>query len=103
MNKFLSFMGLACRAGAVVSGEFASEKAVKEGKARLGIVAADASENTRKLFSDKCTYYDVPIIVYGNKEELGHAIGKEYRASLAVTQQSFADGLIQRFDELKTE
>ena len=96
-------MGLACRAGAVVSGEFASEKAVKEGKARLVIVAADASENTRKLFSDKCTYYDVPIIVYGNKEELGHAIGKEYRASLAVTQQSFADGLIQRFDELKTE
>lgn len=96
-------MGLACRAGAVVSGEFASEKAVKEGKARLVIVAADASENTRKLFSDKCAYYDVPIIVYGNKEELGHAIGKEYRASLAVTQQSFADGLIQRFDELKTE
>ena len=96
-------MGLACRAGAVVSGEFASEKAVKEGKARLVIVAADASENTRKLFSDKCAYYDVPIIVYGNKEEPGHAIGKEYRASLAVTQQSFADGLIQRFDELKTE
>lgn len=102
-NKLLSFLGLACRAGAVVSGEFATEKAVKEGKASLVIVAADASDNTKKLFNDKCSYYEVPVIVYGDKESLGHAIGKELRASLAVTQQSFADGLIQRFNDLKTE
>ena len=99
MNKILSLLGLACRAGAVVSGEFAAENAVKKGKAKLCIVAVDASDNTKKLFHDKCSYYGVPIIETGTKEELGKAIGKEFRASVAVTDQSFADGLISKHKE----
>ncbi len=101
MNKVLSFLGLACRAGAVVSGEYATEKAVKSGKAKLCIVASDASDNTRKLFNDKCSYYEVPIIELGTKDELGKAIGKDYRASAAVTDSSFAEGLIKKYEELK--
>ena len=101
MNKVLSFLGLACRAGAVVSGEYATEKAVKDGKAKLCVVASDASDNTRKLFHDKCSYYEVPIIELGTKDELGRAIGKEYRASAAVTDKSFAEGLIKKYEELK--
>ena len=100
-NNVLSFLGLACRARAVVSGEYATEKAVKEGKAKLCIVAVDASDNTKKLLSDKCTYYEVPLIQCGTKEELGRAIGKEYRASVAVTDKSFADGLLRKYEELK--
>lgn len=100
-NKVLSLLGLACKARAVVSGEYATEKCVKEGKAKLCIVAVDASDNTRKLFNDKCSYYGVPIIECGTKETLGRAIGKEYRASVAVTNQSFADGLLRKFEECK--
>ena len=44
----LSLAGLAAKAGKVVSGEFATEKAVKTGKAFLVITARDASENTKK-------------------------------------------------------
>lgn len=97
-KNVLSLLGLACRARAVVSGEYATEKAVKEGKAKLCIVAVDASDNTRKLFNDKCSYYDVPIIFCGTKDELGRAIGKEYRASVAVTDKSFADGLLRKYE-----
>ncbi len=99
MNKVLSLLGLACRAGAVLSGEFSVENAVKKGKAKLCILAVDASDNTRKLFHDKCSSYNVPIIETGTKEELGKAIGKEYRASVAVTDQSFADGRIRKYKE----
>ena len=38
-NKVLSLLGLATRARKSVSGEFSVEKAVKEGKAQLVIVA----------------------------------------------------------------
>ena len=55
-NKILSLVGLAMKAGKVVSGEFSTEKAVKEGKASLVIVAEDASGNTKKLFLDKCDF-----------------------------------------------
>lgn len=89
-NKIYSALGLATRAGKTESGEFATEKAVKSGKAFLAVVAADASDNTKKMFTNMCTYYEVPCVIYGTKGELGHAIGKEYRASLAVTDAGFA-------------
>ena len=90
ISKELSLLGLAAKAGRVVSGEFATEKAVKAGKARLVLVAGDASDNSKKKFSDMCAYYKVPIYLVGTKEELGGAIGKDYRASLGVTDDNFA-------------
>ena len=101
-DKVLAMLGLAMRAGKVVSGEFSTEKAVKSGKACLVIVAEDASDNTKKKFSDSCSYYQVPYAVYGTKESLGHSIGKEMRASLGVTDEGFGRELAKKMDG-KTE
>ncbi len=76
-NKILSMLGLATRASAVVSGEFMTEKSVKSGAARLVIVGNDT------------------------KEGLGHAMGKEMRASLAITDDGFAKSLIGHLEEAK--
>ena len=89
-NKVFSLLGLATKSGNVVSGEFATEKAVKSYKASLVIVGTDASENTQKKFTNMCEFYEVPIAVYGTKDELGHAMGKEMRSSLAITDAGFA-------------
>ena len=88
-DKALSMIGLAQKAGKVVSGEFSTEKAVKTGKAVMVVVASDSSDNTKKMFSDMCKYYNVPIYFYSDKEQLGHAIGKQFRASLAVADEGF--------------
>ena len=92
-NKIYSMIGLAMKAGKLTSGEFSTEKAVKSHKAFLVIVAEDASDNTRKMFRNMCDFYRVPMYLYGTKEELGHHIGKQYRASLAVTDQGFSRSL----------
>ena len=76
-NKIYSLLGLAMRGRNLVSGEFQTEDAVKKGSAMLVIVAEDASANTKKLFHDKCSYYEVPVYEYGTKEELGWAIGRD--------------------------
>ena len=89
-KKVLSLLGLAKRAGKTASGEFSVEKAVKDRSARLVIIAADASGNTKKLFGDKCRTYHVPCYECGTQESLGHALGLEYRASAAVLDQGFA-------------
>ncbi len=97
-SKILSMLGIAERGRNVASGEFMTEKAVKETKAYLVIVAADASENTKKKFRDMCTFYQVPFFEYGTKDELAHAIGKEMRASLAVTDQGIANSMIRNLE-----
>lgn len=100
IRKELSLLGLAAKAGKVVSGEFATENAVKSGKAFLVLTAEDASNNTRKKFNDMCTYYEVPLYTIGSKEELGTAIGKEYRACIAVTQEQFAVAMKKKLDDM---
>ena len=97
-KKVLSMFGLAARAGRIASGEFQTETAVKEGTAQLVVVAEDASDNTKKLFHDKCSFYKVPVITFGTKEELGHAIGKEFRASLAILDEGFANAVMKKIE-----
>lgn len=97
-NKALSLVSLATKAGKTVSGEFATEKAVKDFAAELVLVAGDASDNTKKKFKNMCDFYEVPIYFYGDKDTLGHAMGKEFRASLAVTDEGFAKGIRKHLD-----
>ena len=92
-DRVLSMLGLATRSRHVVSGGFATEEAVKSGKAYLVIIAEDASDNTRKKYSNMCEFYEVPYEYYSVKEILGHAIGKEERSCLAVTDKGFADSI----------
>ena len=98
MDKALQLLSLAQRAGKVASGEFKTEESVKDGKACLVVVAKDASDNTKKKFINMCSFYQVPILCYGNKEELGHYIGKEFRASLSVNDSGLADKIISESD-----
>ena len=98
LNKALSLISLATKAGKTASGEFCTEKEVKSGKAELVIVAEDASDNTKQKFKNMCEFYEVPIYFYGDKDTLGHAMGKEFRASLAVTDLGFAKGIIKHLN-----
>ena len=99
MDKILSMIGMATKAGKTVSGEFATEKAVKTGKAFLVIVSEEASDNTQKMFRYMCTFFEVPMYTYGTKDDLGHSMGKQFRASLAVTEEGFAKSIVKRLKE----
>ncbi|MCI8269346.1 MAG: 50S ribosomal protein L7ae [Lachnospiraceae bacterium] len=94
-QKVINLIGLATKAGKTASGEFSTEKAVKTGKAHLVVVSEEASDNTRKMFMNMCTYYKVPICYFGGKGELGHAMGKEMRASLAIVDEGFAKAIVK--------
>ena len=97
-DKVLSMIGLATKAGKTVSGEFMTEREIKSGRAALVVVAGDSSDNTKKKFRDMCEFYKVPIYFYGDKDTLGHAMGKEFRASLAILDEGFAKGIQKQFE-----
>ena len=101
-DKVLSMLGLAAKAGNIASGEFSTEKSVKEGRAYLVIVAGDASDNTKKRFRDMTTFYEVQMYEYAYKDTLGHAIGKELRSSLAVNNEGFATNIEKKLLEAQT-
>ncbi len=92
-KKLLSLIGLATRARKVVSGEFSTERSVKSGRSHIVIVSEEASDNTKKMFTNMCTHHRVPIYMFGTKDELGHAMGQEFRASLSVEDAGFAKSM----------
>ncbi len=100
-NKIFSLLGIAMRGRNLVSGEYQTLEAVKKGSAMLVIVAEDASDNTKKLFSDKCSFYKVPIFRYGTKENLGRAVGKDMRSSVGICNEGLAEAIIKLIEEIK--
>ncbi|MCM1102166.1 MAG: ribosomal L7Ae/L30e/S12e/Gadd45 family protein [Clostridium sp.] len=97
-NKVLSLLGLAMRGHNLVSGEFQTLEAVRKGSAMLVIISQDASANTKKLFTNKCSFYGVPVREYGTKDELGRAIGKDMRSSLGVCDAGLAEAVIKQME-----
>lgn len=100
MDKILSMLGLAAKAGKIASGEFSVEKSIIEKKSFMTIVAEDASDNTKKLFRNKCSFYNVPIYFYSNKEELGHCIGKQFRSSVSITDEGMSNAIKKLLENL---
>lgn len=98
-NNVLSLLGMAMKGRNLVSGEFQTLEAIKKGSAMLIIIAEDASDNTKKLFTDKCSFYKVPIQFFGTREALGRAIGKDFRSSLGVCEAGLADAIVKQLKE----
>lgn len=94
-RKVTNMLSIAAKGANIASGEFSVEKAVKCGKACLVICATDASDNTKKHFTDMCTYYEVPIYFFETKDNLGRFIGKGMRACIACTDLGISNTIIR--------
>jgi ribosomal protein L7Ae-like RNA K-turn-binding protein len=97
-NKVLSLLGIAAKGGNVVSGEQQTLNAIRNKSAFLVFIAVDASANTEKLFTDKCSFHEVAVCKFGSKEGLGRAIGKGDRSSLAICDKGLAQALTKQIE-----
>jgi len=82
-------LGLAKKAGKLITGEDGCLAAIRGGKAKLVLVATDASDNTKKRFADKTSFYGVPMYSLFDKEMVAAYIGMHNRATLVLTDPGF--------------
>ena len=90
-TKLFNSLGLCRRAGKCQSGEFAAERALKAGKAKLILLEETASENTKERFSSLCAGRNIPLRLV---PEVGRAIGREGHVVMAVTDIQFANMIL---------
>lgn len=88
-EKVLQLLGLVMRAGKLVTGEDATIRSIQNGQAKIVLIAKNTGENTTKRVTDKCSFYQVPLIQDFTQEEISHALGKS-RVVCAVTEAGFA-------------
>lgn len=94
-----SLLGLAQRAGRLIGGGDAVQKALPTGQVRLLLLAGDLSENSRKrlrLTWAKLTPAvrgKIAVWQFGDKERLGRSAGKPPRGIWALADENFAAGI----------
>jgi ribosomal protein L7Ae-like RNA K-turn-binding protein len=93
-RQIVSLISICKKAGFLQTGAFTCEKVVRAGKASLVIVCTDASENTRKKFSQKAFYYGVPYKEMLTMEELSRAIGAEQRSVAVITDSNLSERIL---------
>ncbi|NNF12757.1 MAG: 50S ribosomal protein L7ae [Gemmatimonadetes bacterium] len=102
-NSALRLLGLARRAGAVAPGTNAVRRAVREGDAKLIVVAKDAS--SVQLEKIRTTLHDrsIPRAVLGDRNTLGAAVGFARLSAVAVTDGALADRLVAELEMVRRE
>ncbi|MBP3361134.1 MAG: ribosomal L7Ae/L30e/S12e/Gadd45 family protein [Clostridia bacterium] len=96
MDKVLGMIGLAKRAGAVSAGGFLCTDAIKKRTARLVIIAADASEKSKKSIIDSCIFYKIPFLEFSVKDELGRYSGGGEKSVISINDRNFAEAIIKK-------
>ncbi len=114
-NKLLSLMGFAMRAGKLDTGtdricdeirRHGSPDDDLKGYSTKGIViiAADASDNTKKRIINACKYYRVEFYISTlTQNEIAARIGKASAAACATFDRGFADGVRKTVSLLKMQ
>ena len=103
-EKALSLLGLMRRARAIEPGEMSTGAAIKAGKAKLLLLAADASDNARRrleslAYGRRALTLPLPF----TKEELAGCLGTGECAMAAVTDPGFAAALAELLEQLEPE
>ena len=86
----IRLLGLAARAGTVVPGTAQVRQAVRAGRVRFAVVAADASANSREKLLPLLAARRVRFAVAFDREALGRAVGRAPLSAVGLTDERLA-------------
>jgi len=95
-EQIRGYLGLAHRAGALTSGVEAVRHSVRDGEARLVILAGDAAPGQLQKVMGLLKHREVPLRWMDRRKALGSIVGRDALSAVAITSESFAEQLLSR-------
>jgi len=92
----LALLGIARRAGAVVTGTEATRRGLRRREVRLVLLARDGSGVQRKKLIPLAEAQGVPWMDLGDRAQLGSAVGAGPLTAVGVMERGFAKSLLER-------
>ncbi|HHW44393.1 50S ribosomal protein L7 [Desulfofundulus thermobenzoicus] len=93
-ERIKQMLFLARRAGGIVAGDKMVRRAIERGRARLVVVARDASAHTQRTFLFFSRRTGVPVVNFGSKDQLGQVFNRSSCAVAAITDENFSRGIL---------
>ncbi len=101
-RRLLDLLGLAARAGALVTGTDAVRQSVREGEVHGVLLAADASAAQRGKLLPLLQARGVPSRLLFSRQRFGAAIGRGPVSAIGIRNDGFARRLAELADALPT-
>jgi ribosomal protein L7Ae-like RNA K-turn-binding protein len=92
-DRALSMLGMATRAGAVITGTDRVREAARGGSLRLAILAHDASANSRGKLLPLLEARGMAYVVRFDRKELGAAVGRAPLSAVGIVDAKLSDRL----------
>ncbi len=97
-NKVYGLLGLSMKAGKLVFGSESCIDMVKKKKVKLLILSEDSSQRTINNFKILAQEYNIPMYIFGNKENLSKAIGKDNKTVVGIKDNNLANAIKKILD-----
>ncbi len=97
-NKVYGLLGLSMKAGKLVFGSESCMDMLNKRKIRLLILADDSSNRTIDNFKRKCIDCDIPVYIFGSKENISKVIGKDNKTVLGIKDKNLANAIKKILD-----
>lgn len=93
-DRSLALLGMATRAGAVVTGTERVREAARAGTLQLAVIAADASDNSRGKLLPLLAARGISHVIRFERNELGAAMGRGPLSAVGVMDTALAARLL---------
>ena len=99
-RKVLGMLGISAKAGKIVCGNDATIEDIEKHRVKLVIVAENASERTKKNIKNICDKSNVPILEFGDIDEISKTIGKSNKAIIGIKSKSLSEEIEKLIKEI---
>ncbi|MBQ7245892.1 MAG: ribosomal L7Ae/L30e/S12e/Gadd45 family protein [Firmicutes bacterium] len=102
-DRLLGYLGLATKAGKLVTGYNTCLDMIPRGKIKLIILAEDVGEKTKKRFEQKCKSYEIELREGIGADQMSKACGKQGKGIFGITDKGFAKSIIALIDKAESK
>ncbi len=89
--RITSMLGMSYQARKIIIGEDALRRAIRKNKVKLLIIAEDASDNTKKRFTNIAKHYGITYHIYFTKYDFSKCLGGKYSSVLGIIDRNFTN------------
>ncbi len=94
-TKLCGLIGIATKAGKIVSGTDACLEEIKKGKVSLVLLASDSSDRTKNTFKQEAERSHIAAYEVLSIEEMSKAMGKINKAVIGIKDVGFSKKMIE--------
>ena len=101
MDRILSLLGFAKKAGKLITGTNAVLRSILYGEACIVIVNKNAGKSVKEKFKRLCLENDIKFYVFGSEDEFERATGENNKVIYSVCDAGFSNKLVQLIESLE--